>query len=230
MEHHFLLFLTAAVLLAVIPGPSVLYVLARTLAGGRSEGISSTLGTAVGGMVHVVAAAFGVSAILARSALAFQTVKYVGAAYLVTIGLRTIFMRDAGEGSDLDAGAADELPGKPAVNAVNAVKKRMGRAAAFRQGIVTEALNPKTALFFLSFIPQFVDATRPLVFAQFVSLGAISVTLNSLMDFTIVMLAGWLGPRLVSSARRRRRQRVVSGGVMVALGAYAAVGDTSPSR
>ncbi|WP_394824730.1 LysE family translocator [Pendulispora albinea] len=218
MDHRFMIFLSAALVLALVPGPGILYVLARTLAGGRREGISSTLGTAVGGMVHVVAAAFGVSAILARSAVAFHTVKYMGAAYLVYVGLRTMFARDVEQA----AAAATESAG-PARGSV-------GHGRAFGQGIVTEVLNPKMALFFLSFIPQFVDTSRPFVFTQFISLGAISVALNSLSDLTVVLLAGWLGPRLMASAQRRRQQRIASGGVMVALGAYAAVADGPTSR
>src|SRR5437773_412522 len=134
-SRHFLLFLAAAFLLAITPGPGIFYVLARSLAGGRRQGILSSLGTFVGGLFHVLAAALGISAILAASAIAFHTVKYAGAAYLVWLGIRMIHARNA-------------------QMAVSASQAPM--AGAFRQGILTEALNPKTALFFLSFIPQFV--------------------------------------------------------------------------
>src|SRR5712691_9399323 len=132
--HGFLLFLAAALLLAITPGPGIFYVLARSLAGGRREGVLSSFGTFVGGLFHVLAAALGISAILAASAVAFHTVKYAGAAYLVWLGIRMIRTRNA------------EM-------AVSAEKPSQG---AFRQGIFTEVLNPKTALFFLSFIPQFI--------------------------------------------------------------------------
>src|ERR1700688_1541172 len=144
--HHFLLFLGAAVMLAISPGPGIFYVLARTLAGGRKEGVESALGTLFGGLFHVFAAALGVSAILAASAVAFHTVKYAGAAYLVWLGIRMIRTRNA----ELTVTAA-----APSRNA-------------FRQGILTEALNPKTALFFLSFIPQFISAHAGHVFLQFI--------------------------------------------------------------
>src|SRR5437879_2239976 len=144
------LFLGAALLLAITPGPGIFYVLARTLAGGRREGIESSLGTFFGGLFHVFAAALGVSAILAASAVAFHTLKYAGAAYLVWLGIRMIRSRNA------DMPTAGMVPAQ----------------GSFRQGILTEALNPKTALFFLSFIPQFISAARGHIFSQFLLLGA----------------------------------------------------------
>src|SRR5438309_11716498 len=137
--HRFLLFLAAALLLAITPGPGIFYVLARSLAGGCREGILSSFGTLVGGFFHVLAAALGVSAILAASAVAFHTVKYAGAAYLVWLGIRMI---------------------RGARNAELAAQTAAPAQGSFRQGILTEALNPKTALFFLSFIPQFIVAGR----------------------------------------------------------------------
>jgi threonine/homoserine/homoserine lactone efflux protein len=198
------LFLTAALLLAVAPGPGMLYVLARSLAGGRREGVLSALGTFVGGMVHVLAAAAGVSVVLARSAVAFATVKYAGAAYLCFLGVRMILAawRDN-----------DELPTSPLPPPRNP----------FWQGIATEVLNPKTALFFLSFIPQFVNREAGHVFAQFLALGAVSVTLNTSADLVVTMFAGPLGNRIRSSARFRRAQRTATGGIMIGLGTYLAV-------
>jgi threonine/homoserine/homoserine lactone efflux protein len=198
------LFLTAALLLAVAPGPGMLYVLARSLAGGRREGVLSALGTFVGGMVHVLAAAAGVSVVLARSAVAFATVKYAGAAYLCFLGVRMILAawRDK-----------DELPTAALPPARNP----------FWQGIATEVLNPKTALFFLSFIPQFVNREAGHVFAQFLALGAVSVTLNTSADLVVTMFAGPLGNRIRSSARFRRAQRTATGGIMIGLGTYLAV-------
>ena len=202
---HFLLFLGAAVVLAITPGPGIFYVLARTLAGGRREGIQSSLGTFFGGLFHVFAAALGVSAILAASAVAFHTVKYAGAAYLVWLGIRMIRTRNA------------EMPAQTAAPA----------QGSFRQGILTEALNPKTALFFLSFIPQFIAAAgRGHVFLQFIVLGAISVGLNTAADLVVVMMAAPLERKLKNSARFRRRQRVASGVGMIGLGAYVALADS----
>jgi threonine/homoserine/homoserine lactone efflux protein len=202
--HRFLLFFAAALVLAVTPGPGIFYVLARSLAGGRREGIHSSLGTFVGGLVHVFAAALGVSAILAASAIAFHTVKYAGAAYLVWLGIGMIRTRNA------------ELT-------VETLRPSQG---AFRQGILTEALNPKTALFFLSFIPQFIAPERGHIFLQFVVLGAISVILNTTADLIVVFLAAPLERKLKNSAAFRRRQRVASGLGMIGLGAYVAFADT----
>ena len=202
--HRFLLFLAAALLLAITPGPGIFYVLARSLAGGRREGILSSFGTFIGGLFHVLAAALGVSAILAASAVAFHTVKYAGAAYLVWLGIRMIRTRN----SEIVASAS-----QPA-------------AGAFRQGIFTEVLNPKTALFFLSFIPQFIAPERSHVFLQFMVLGALSVLLNTAADLLVVVLAAPLESKLKSSVRFRRGQRVASGLGMITLGTYVALADT----
>jgi threonine/homoserine/homoserine lactone efflux protein len=202
--HRFLLFLAAAVVLAITPGPGIFYVLARSLAGGRREGINSSLGTFIGGLCHVFAAALGVSAILAASALAFHTVKYAGAAYLVWLGIRMIRTRNA------ELTVATSAPSR----------------GAFRQGILTEALNPKTALFFLSFIPQFIAPAAGHVFLQFVILGALSVILNTTADLLVVLLAAPLERKLKHNPRFRRRQRVASGVGMIGLGAYVALADT----
>jgi threonine/homoserine/homoserine lactone efflux protein len=194
--HKFVLFFAAALVLAVTPGAGIFYVLARTLAGGRREGVESSAGTFVGGLAHVIAAALGISAVLAASAVAFRTVKWAGAAYLVLLGVRMIMSRN------------EEMPEKTEAPKVNA----------FRQGIVTEALNPKTALFFLSFIPQFIAPERGHVFWQFVILGVMSVTMNTAADLAVVYLAGPLEKKLKESAKFRSRQRV-------GLGMYVALGD-----
>jgi len=208
-SHHLSLFLAPAVVLAITPGPGIFYVLARTLAGGRREGINSALGTFFGGLFHVFAAALGVSAILAASAVAFHTVKYAGAAYLVWLGIRMIRTRNA------------EMPTQTAAQAQGSFPQ-----GSFRQGILTEALNPKTALFFLSFIPQFIAAGRGHVFLQFIALGAISVFLNTIADLVVVFMAAPLERKLKSSVRFRGRQRVVSGLGMIGLGAYVALADS----
>jgi len=202
-SHRFLLFLAAAVVLAVTPGPGIFYVLARSLAGGRREGMHSSVGTFVGGLFHVFAAALGVSAILAASAVAFHTVKYAGAAYLVWLGVRMIRSRS------VEMTAAPSTPSQ----------------GAFRQGVFTEILNPKTALFFLSFIPQFIEPERGHIFFQFVALGTLSVSLNTAADLVVVLLAMPIERKLKNSATFRRRQRVASGLGMIGLGAYVALGD-----
>jgi len=201
--HRFLLFLAAALVLAATPGPGIFYVLARTLAGGRREGIQSSFGTFFGGLFHVFAAALGVSAILAASAVAFHTVKYAGAAYLVFLGVKMIRSRNT------------ELPSETTAP----------KGGAFRQGVLTEALNPKTALFFLSFIPQFIAPEHGHVFLQFATLGIVSVALNTAADLLVVYLAAPLERKLKSSARFRRGQRTASGLGMIGLGAYLALAE-----
>jgi threonine/homoserine/homoserine lactone efflux protein len=207
---RFFIFLSAALLLAIVPGPGMLYVLARALGGGRREGLLSALGTCFGGMVHVFAAAAGVSIILAKSAVAFAAVKYLGAGYLCLLGFRMILStrKDGGQG---DGASFVDLP--------------RGRNP-FWQGVMTEVLNPKTALFFLSFIPQFVNRVSGHVFLQFVLLGTLSVALNTSADIVVTLLAGPLGQRIRGSARFRRRQRTVTGAVMIGLGSYLAFGES----
>lgn len=199
----FWIFLGAATLLAITPGPGIFYVLTRTLAGGRREGALSAFGTLVGGLVHVVAAGLGLSAVLMASATAFQFVKYAGAAYLIWIGITMIRTRN------VELAAAESAP-----------------ARAFRQGVVTEVLNPKTALFFLSFIPQFVSLPLGHVVAQFLILGTISVILNTTADLVVVLSAASLGRRMAGSARFRRNQRVASGAGMIGLGAWVALSES----
>jgi threonine/homoserine/homoserine lactone efflux protein len=198
---QFLIFLSAAVLLAISPGPGMLYVLARSLRGGRRVGFASSFGTAAGGMIHVVAAGLGLSAILARSAAAFLIVKYLGAAYLIYLGIRTLQAGDT---------------------ALPATDLEKDARSPFWQGALTEVLNPKTALFFLAFIPQFVNHATPLV-PQFLALGAVSVTLNTAADIAVVVATAPLARRLRSSLTWRRRQRQASGAALIGLGGYVAV-------
>src|ERR1700678_27879 len=145
---RFAIFLGAALVLAITPGPGIFYVLARSLRGGRREGVLSAAGTFLGGLVHVAAAAFGLSAILAASAIAFETVRYAGAAYLIYLGYRMIRSRHE-EAGVLESGDASR--------------------GTFIQGVMTEVLNPKTALFLLSFIPQFVSVQQGHVALQFLT-------------------------------------------------------------
>ena len=200
----FLLFLAAATLLAITPGPGIFYVLSRSLAGGRKEGFLSAAGTFVGGLVHVLAAAAGLSAILAASAIAFAILKYAGAVYLIFLGIGMIRSRNL-----------------PLEDTRRTIPKR-----AFRQGVVTEVLNPKTALFFLSFVPQFVNPHLGRVLLQFLLLGFMSVTLNTIADLGVVSFAAPISTRLRSSLRFKRNQRVVSGVAMIGLGTFVAFGES----
>ncbi|MCG2592413.1 LysE family translocator [Ramlibacter sp. XY19] len=197
-----LAFAFAAALLAITPGPGMAYVVARTVAGGRAEGLASCFGTGLGGMLHVLAAALGLSLLVAQSAFAFSVVKYVGAAYLIYLGLRM-------------------LRGKEQALRANPVASQ-GPRRAFREGIAVEFLNVKTALFFLAFLPQFVSSAQPLA-AQLALLGTICVALNTLADVVAVFAADRL---LRSSAVRAGRARLmtrVSGMTMLGLGVYLAL-------
>ena len=199
---HLLAFTLAALTLAAIPGPGMLYVLARSLGGGREVGLRSSLGTGLGGGFHVVAAAAGISAIVAASATAFTVVKLLGAAYLIWLGVRTLMSATAPPPL-VAAGAATD-------------------ARAFRQGVLTEALNPKTALFFVTFLPQFCQPENGPIALQIAVLGLVSVAFNTAADVVIAFAAGPLGRRLKENARWWRRQRRATGGVLIGLGLYAA--------
>jgi threonine/homoserine/homoserine lactone efflux protein len=194
-ESH-LLFLTAATLIAVTPGPGIFYVAARTLAGGRREGLASSFGTGLGGLVHVVAGAVGVSALVMASAEAFAIMKIVGAAYLVWLGVKTI------RTARLDAYAA---------------VGSAGARRAFREGIMVEALNPKTAAFFLGFIPQFIDQAQP-VAPQFIMLGLISVVLNTAADVVVTYGCARVQSSLEARPGLIRRIREGAGVLMCGLG------------
>ena len=196
-------FLLAAVVLAFTPGPGIAYVVARTAAGGRAEGLASCLGTAFGGLLHVLAAALGLSALLVESALAFSIVKYVGAAYLVFLGTRLLLSRQA---------PTSQVPVVPGIGIRNAL----------RDGILVEAFNVKTALFFLAFLPQFIDPSRPAVL-QLIAMGCVCVMLNTLVDVIAVLGTGRV---LRSDVARKRRERLLaksSGVTMIGLGLYVAV-------
>jgi len=191
------LFLLAALVIAAVPGPGIFYVAARTLSGGRQAGIASTLGTALGGLVHVVAGSLGVSAIILASAQLFTALKLIGALYLVWLGITTF--REAG----------DRLP-----EPVGPV----GAARAFRDGVLVEALNPKTAAFFLAFIPQFLDPAAGHPALQFIALGLTSVALNNFVDVVVVMLAARARATLVRRPRVVQRLRQGSGLFIAGLG------------
>ena len=205
----FALFAGASLALLVVPGPAVLYIVTRSAEQGRRAGLASVAGVHVGTVVHVVAAAAGLSALLVSSATAFSVVKYVGAAYLVALGLRRLLGRRL-----LVRGPKDGRGG-PA--------RLPSPARAFRQGVVVNVLNPKTALFFLAFLPPFLDPARGPLFGQVLVLGLTFILLGLVSDGTYALLASY------AASRWRRRERVArlgeraSGVVYVALGVLAAV-------
>jgi threonine/homoserine/homoserine lactone efflux protein len=196
-------FCVAALALIVVPGPAVTYIVTQSVDKGRRAGLLSALGVACGGLVHVTAAAIGLSALLASSAEAFTVVKLAGAAYLIVIGVRRMLGRDAERGED-------EAPAETSPRRV------------FGQGVLVNVLNPKTALFFLAFLPQFVNPDLGSVGLQAAVLGTVFVALAVVSDCTYALLASALAARLGRSDRAKRLRRLVSGGIFVALGATAA--------
>ncbi|GAC1325806.1 MAG: LysE family translocator [Collimonas sp.] len=198
----FFAFVLAAVVLAITPGPGIAYVVARTVAGGRAEGLASCFGTGIGGMLHVFAAALGLSLIIAQSALAYNLVKYLGSAYLVYMGIRLLLRKD------------QALTVEPVTS--------QGARRSLYEGIIVEALNVKTALFFLAFLPQFVSPGEPLA-PQLVILGSICVTLNTTVDVIAVFAADRLLKSGVARAARARLLTKVSGVTMLGLGASLAL-------
>ncbi|TPQ41899.1 RhtB family transporter [Bradyrhizobium guangdongense] len=193
----FALFLAAALVVAMTPGPGIFYIVARTLAGGRAEGLASSVGLGLGGLVHVFAGAAGMSALIMASSEAFTLLKIAGAFYLIWLGIK----------SWREARIVDPVE----------IETTGGRRA-FRDGIVVEALNPKTAAFFLAFIPQFVDPGGN-VAAQFIVLGLISVALNTGVDLIVTM---WAAKARTGLARRPHviaKTRQASAAVMCGLGA-----------
>ena len=198
------LFLTAATILLVTPGPAVLYIVARSVDQGRLAGAVSVLGIQLGTLVHVTAAAFGASALLLSSALAFDALRYAGAAYLIYLGVRTLRRRDE---PLAEAGAPP----------------RRSLRAIFAQGAVVNVLNPKTALFFFAFLPQFVSPARGSVAAQVVVLGLVFMGLSLLTDGTWAVAAGSAGRFLRGHTGFLRAQRYVAGTVYLGLGVATAV-------
>ncbi len=200
---QFAWYLAAAFVLAVSPGPGVFYVAARTLAGGRPEGLASSFGTGLGGLVHVIAGSLGVSAIVLASADLFTALKLLGAAYLVWIGFRTILAARREASAELGIG----LQAPP-----------VGPRRAFREGVFVEALNPKTAAFFLAFVPQFVNPAEGHVALQFMALGSVSVALNTLADVAVAFAASGIRNGAAARPALIGRLRQASGAAMMALG------------
>ncbi|MCS6847370.1 MAG: LysE family translocator [Anaerolineae bacterium] len=201
------LFVLASLALLVVPGPAVLYIVARSVSQGRLAGVVSAAGVQVGASVHIVAAALGLSAALLSSALAFNVVKYLGAAYLVYLGVRQWLAREA---------ANDETTVQP---------ESLRRI--FAQGIVVNVLNPKTALFFFAFLPQFVDPMQGNIALQVLLLGLLFVALAIINDGIYAMLAGSLGNWLRSNRRFWMGQRLFAGAVYIGLGVTTALSGSN---
>jgi threonine/homoserine/homoserine lactone efflux protein len=206
------LFVGAALVLLVTPGPAVLYITARAMTQGVRAGLVSVLAVETGNIVQVFGTALGLAALLASSALAFSIVKFLGAGYLVVLGVRKLASGRNGP----PAGAQEARPAS--------------LRAVYAQGVVVSALNPKTALFFLAFLPQFVDPARGHVTAQILVLGAMFVALALLSDGAYALLAGTVGRWLLRHPRFVRGERFVSGGVYIGLGAYAALSGSGGAR
>jgi threonine/homoserine/homoserine lactone efflux protein len=195
------LFAVAAFALIIIPGPAVLYIVSQSVGQGRAGGLAAVLGVEIGAFVHVAGAALGVSAIVASSATAFSALKLAGGAYLIVLGIRRLLERDSE--SRLVTGSKRPLP------------------AIFRQGVIVNALNPKTALFFLAFLPQFVDPDRGHVGLQAAILGVVWVLIATVCDAVWAIGSGSLVGLLRTSARARRVERRASGGILIGLGVLA---------
>ncbi len=209
--HSLLLFVAAGLLLNLTPGPDVLYIVTNALRGGRRAGVVAACGITAGCFVHIFAAALGVSALLATSATAFAVLKWLGAAYLVYVGLRMMLAR-APDTTNLIAPYADSM-------------RAGGMKGIFFRGFWTNALNPKVALFFLAFLPQFVDPGRGGVLAQFLVLGATMAVLDTLYELALVAVFARLRGRYLANPRVARWQARISGVVLIALGVRLAVQD-----
>ena len=207
-----LFFVSAAVVLLIIPGPAVLYIVGRSIGQGRNAGFVSALGIGVGTLVHTAAAAVGLSALLVSSATAFGVVKYLGAAYLVFLGIQRLRSKES------LAAAAD--PATPHANLMRV----------FTEGIVVNILNPKTALFFFAFIPQFIDPARGHVATQIASLGVLfacmGTTSDSIWAFFSSRVAGWLR----GNPHWMRNERYVSGGILISLGLATAFAGSAAKK
>jgi threonine/homoserine/homoserine lactone efflux protein len=201
---HIGLFVGAALVLLLIPGPAVLYIVARSAEQGRLAGFVSDLGIHTATLVHVLAAAVGLSALLASSALAFSAVKYAGAAYLIWLGLKKLFGRDESDSGETKL-------------------KSYSYRRLFRDGFIVNLLNPKTALFFFAFLPQFADVSRGHLASQIAFLGLCFAGLGFVTDGCYALLASAIGGWLKRGVLYRRFERLVSGVLLVGLGLTAAV-------
>ena len=197
--HDFGLFLTAGILLNLTPGPDTVYILGRSIAQGREAGIASALGISLGSIFHTSAAAFGLSAILATSAIAFGTIKLLGAVYLIFLGIKMM----------LDRRKQLSLPSN---------FRRRTTTAAFRQGVLTNVLNPKVALFFLAFLPQFIDPASKMKIAAFIALGLTFVTTGALWCLILAWFASEFSGRLRTNETVSQWLNRIAGALFVFLG------------
>jgi threonine/homoserine/homoserine lactone efflux protein len=202
-------FVLASLVFALIPGPAVIYIVTRGIEQGRGAGIISALAIETGNMIYVVTAALGLSALLASSVLAFNAVRLLGACYLIYLGVRKLLSRV----SVVEAGS--QVPHS---------KRRI-----YAQGVLVAVLNPKTALFFISFLPQFVDPSRGAVALQILVLGCLLTMITTIGDCCYALLSGTLGQRLRTRVWSERL-RIASGSVYIGLGALAAVTGVRSSR
>jgi threonine/homoserine/homoserine lactone efflux protein len=199
-------FAVASLVYAAVPGPNVIYIMTRGISQGRRAAVVSALGLETGNLVHITAAAAGVSALLASSAVAFSAARYAGAAYLVCLGIKTL---RGGPPKDLSA-AGPERP-----------RARLGQV--YRQGILVDVFNPKSALFFLAFLPQFIDPGRGARLAQVLVLIVVVTVIGVASDMCYALAAGTAGGWLGRRPRFLRRQHYLTGGIYLALGLTAAV-------
>jgi threonine/homoserine/homoserine lactone efflux protein len=195
-------FVAASVALLLTPGPAVIYIVSRSIEQGRLAGLVSVLGICTGTLVHVAAASLGLSALLVSSALAFNTVKYLGAAYLILLGIKTLLESDA--------------------PAARTAVERASLRDVYTQGVVVNVLNPHTALFCFAFLPQFVNPARGSAPVQIIALGLLFVTLSVATDSGWAMAAGTAGNWIRRQPGLARAQRYVTGGALIGLGAAAA--------
>jgi len=201
-----ILFATAVLILVFTPGPNTLYIIARSVNQGRTAGIVSSLGVEVGTLIHIAAAAFGISALLMSSAMAFNIVKYAGAAYLIYLGIKTLLTREK-----------------------TAVAKTVEEASlrrTFSQAVLVNILNPKSAMFFFAFLPQFIDVERGAIAAQILFLGVIVVVLGFTSGSLYSLLAGGIGNLLRGNLKFLRAQRYFAGSMYIGLGAVTALTGT----
>lgn len=198
----FLIFIAACLVLLVVPGPAVLYITARSIDQGRLAGVVSVLGIHLGTVAHVLAAAIGLSALLLTSALAFTVVKYAGAAYLIYLGLRRIFGQDGGGEQEI---------------------KRENLSRIFWEGVIVNILNPKTALFFLAFLPQFVDPVRGMIALQVLVLGTVFIVLGTITDGAYALAAGTAADWIKARPGFLSMQKYLTGGIFIVLGLGAAL-------
>lgn len=198
--HDVVTFAVASLALLVIPGPAVIYILNRSVADGREVGLAAVAGLELGNLVHVLAASVGLSAVLATSATAFNVVKWLGAGYLIFVGIRTLLVRPT---------------------AIEGLSGSMSRRRSFLQGIVVNTLNPKVALFFVSYLPQFIDSDQGAAWSQALVLGVIFVAIGCITDASYALMASAPRTVLVNGRSLPFVQRYVAGSVFVGLGLLA---------